>query len=98
MAKMPFGSELILNPMTAAPGFIVKNIYVLPGVPEIIQVMFEELMKKLKKVTQNLLQQLILIYTKVKLQKFKNIQNNYTNASIGSYPYLILQLKQVVLT
>ena len=28
MAKIPFGSELILNPMTAAPGFIVKNIYV----------------------------------------------------------------------
>ena len=49
MAKMPFGSELILNPMTAAPGFIVKNIYVLPGVPEIMQVMFEELIKKIKK-------------------------------------------------
>jgi len=49
MAKMPFGSALILNPMTAAPGFIVKNIYVLPGVPEIMQVMFEELMKKIKK-------------------------------------------------
>ena len=47
MAKMPFGSQLILNPMTAAPGFIVKNIYVLPGVPEIMQVMFEELLKKI---------------------------------------------------
>ena len=54
MAKMPFGSELILNPMTAAPGFIVKNIYVLPGVPEIMQVMFEELMKKIKMVDPKL--------------------------------------------
>ena len=31
MAKMPASSELILNPLTACPGFRIKNVFVLPG-------------------------------------------------------------------
>ena len=94
MAKMPFGSELILNPMTAAPGFIVKNIYVLPGVPEIMQVMFEELMKKIKKGNPKLVTTINTNLYESKIAKnLKNIQNNYTNASIGSYPYFNLAAK-----
>ena len=88
MAKMPVGSELILNPMTAAPGFKIKNIFVLPGVPEIMRVMFLELIKTLKKgkakltttINTNLYESKIAI-------ELKNIQNNYKDASIGSYPY-----------
>ena len=94
MAKMPFGSELILNPMTAAPGFIVKNIYVLPGVPEIMQVMFEELLKKIKKGKPKLVTTINTNLYESKIAKnLKNIQNNYTNASIGSYPYFNLAAK-----
>ena len=40
MAKMPEKASLILNPLTAAPGFVVENIYVLPGVPQIMEKMF----------------------------------------------------------
>ena len=94
MAKMPFGSELILNPITAAPGFIVKNIYVLPGVPEIMQVMFEELIKKIKKGKPKLVTTINTNLYESKIAKnLKNIQNNYTNASIGSYPYFNLAAK-----
>ena len=45
MAKMPENAKLILNPLTAAPGFIIKNVYVLPGVPEIMQKMFINLLR-----------------------------------------------------
>ena len=45
MAKMPKDVELIQNPMTVAPGFIIKNIYVLPGVPEIMKIMFRNVIK-----------------------------------------------------
>ena len=94
MAKMPVGSELILNPMTAAPGFKIKNIFVLPGVPEIMQVMFLELIKTLKKGKAKLI---ITINTNLYESKIaidlKNIQNNYKDASIGSYPYFNLAAK-----
>ncbi len=94
MAKMPIGSELIFNPMTAAPGFRIKNVYVLPGVPEIMQIMFLELIKKIKKgkpklvvtINTDLYESKIAIY-------LKEIQDKYKNSSIGSYPYFNLAAK-----
>tara|TARA_B100001057_G_C22696435_1_gene889917 strand:+ start:122 stop:868 length:747 start_codon:yes stop_codon:yes gene_type:complete len=94
MAKMPSGSELIFNPMTAAPGFITKNVYILPGVPEIMKVMFKELIKKIKKGKPKLITTINtdLYESKIALN-LKNIQNKYERASIGSYPYFNLAAK-----
>ena len=39
MAKMPASSELILNPLTVCPGFRIENVFVFPGVPEIMKKM-----------------------------------------------------------
>ena len=39
MAKMPEGSSLIYNPSSAAPGFKIKNVLCLPGVPSILKSM-----------------------------------------------------------
>lgn len=88
MAKMPEDAELILNPLTAAPGFVIKNIYVLPGVPEIMQKMFMPLLEKIEKgspkktITIN-----INLYESVIASELEKIQNNNKNCSIGSYPY-----------
>ncbi len=91
---MPSGSELILNPLTAAPGFIVKNVYVLPGVPEIMQAMFKELLKKIKKGKPKLVTTINTNLYESKIAKnLKNIQNNYMNVSIGSYPYFNIASK-----
>ena len=48
MAKIPADCELILNPLTVAPGFKINNVYVLPGVPMIMKKMFRSLIKNLK--------------------------------------------------
>ncbi len=94
MAKMPSGAELILNPITAAPGFKINNVYVLPGVPEIMEKMFMELLNKLKKgkpkivttINTNLYESKIAI-------SLKDIQKKYKESSIGSYPYFNLAAK-----
>ncbi len=41
MAKVPRGSTLIDNPVSAAPGFQIENVYVMAGVPRIMQAMFD---------------------------------------------------------
>ena len=41
MATVPAGAELIDNPISTAPGFVIGNVYVFAGVPEIMQAMFE---------------------------------------------------------
>ena len=41
MADIPEGAELIDNPVSRAPGFRVENVIVMPGVPRIMQAMFD---------------------------------------------------------
>lgn len=40
MARIPVGATLIDNPVSIAPGFKLGNVYVLAGVPKIMQAMF----------------------------------------------------------
>ncbi len=48
MADIPEDAALIDNPASAAPGFILENVYVMAGVPPILQSMFEGLKDKLE--------------------------------------------------
>ena len=48
MAMMPTKASLILNPSSGAPGFIVDNVYCLPGVPSILKSMLGGLQNKIK--------------------------------------------------
>lgn len=41
MADVPEGGTLIDNPVSAAPGFRIENVFVFAGVPAIMQAMFE---------------------------------------------------------
>ena len=47
MAEMPEDAVLIENPVSRAPGFQVENVFVLPGVPTIMQAMFGGLENRL---------------------------------------------------
>jgi molybdenum cofactor synthesis domain-containing protein len=88
MAKMPEKAKLILNPLTAAPGFIVKNIYVLPGVPLIMKKMFLNLLKYIEKGTPKKIVTInINLYESSIAKGLKKIQIDHPNCSIGSYPY-----------
>ena len=88
MAKMPADVQLIYNPMTAAPGFILKNVFVLPGVPKIMEVMFINVLKNLKKGKPKNIKTINTNLYESKIAPFlKDIQNKYQECSIGSYPY-----------
>src|ERR1700691_4002507 len=41
MATMPRGAKLIDNAMSVAPGFQMENVFVMAGVPRVMQSMFE---------------------------------------------------------
>ena len=47
MARIPAGARLIPNAVSAAPGFIVENVFVMAGVPAILQAMMDEVAKML---------------------------------------------------
>ena len=48
MAIVPTNSDLIDNPVSAAPGYKIENLFVFAGVPKIMQGMFNSILNELK--------------------------------------------------
>jgi molybdenum cofactor synthesis domain-containing protein len=48
MARLPAGAELVLNKVSAAPGFSIGNVIVMAGVPQIMQAMLDFATPQLK--------------------------------------------------
>lgn len=43
MARIPHGADLIANPVSKAPGFRLGNVFVMAGVPQIMNAMLDEI-------------------------------------------------------
>ncbi len=48
MARVPEGGELVRNPVAGPPGFMIGNVFVLAGVPQIMRGMLEDVGWRLK--------------------------------------------------
>jgi molybdenum cofactor synthesis domain-containing protein len=48
MTRIPAGAELVLNKISAAPGFWIENVIVMAGIPQVMQAMLEYVAPKLK--------------------------------------------------
>jgi len=92
MAKMPSGAKLIYNPSSAAPGFIIKNVLSLPGVPSILNSMIENckkyLIKGLKVYSQTI--NLYTVESNISKQLGLIQKKNKKYVEIGSYPFFRL--------
>jgi nicotinamide-nucleotide amidase len=47
-AQLPAGSRALENPLGGAPGFVLGNVYVLPGLPAEMEAMFETVADELR--------------------------------------------------
>ena len=92
MAKMPKGAKLILNPSSAAPGFIIKNVICLPGVPSILKSMIGNLKKYLKPGLKTYSLTVIVETIESNIAKgLEKTQKRYKKfVDIGSYPFFRL--------
>ncbi len=87
MARIPEGGKLIDNPISAAPGFNIGNVFVLAGVPRIMQAMFDSILPSLRKgpviqsvsVTCNLGEGTLAA-------PLRELQARYPMLDLGSYP------------
>lgn len=88
MAHVPRGAKLIANPVSGAPGFQIENVYVMAGVPRIMQAMLDGILPEMASglpilsntVTCNLPESKIA-------ETLGNIQKQYETVDIGSYPH-----------
>ncbi|MDR3532022.1 MAG: molybdopterin-binding protein [Rhodopila sp.] len=89
MATMPRGAALIENAISVAPGFQMENVYVLAGVPRVMQSMFEWLAPKLEggaKIESRSVHVVGLPEGKI-AEGLAAVQKRYPELDIGSYPF-----------
>lgn len=47
-ARLPAGARALENPLGGAPGFVIQNVYVLPGLPSEMKAMFRTIVPELE--------------------------------------------------
>jgi molybdenum cofactor synthesis domain-containing protein len=89
MAYVPEGAVLIENPVSKAPGFQLDNVFVLPGVPRIMQAMFEGMKHRLRGGAP-LTSRSIGAFTPEGsiAEKLARVQQRHRSVEIGSYPFV----------
>lgn len=87
MARMPRGARHIANPVSTAPGFIVENVYVMAGVPQVFQAMVDNILPELQTGSRMLTRSLPCPYGEGDIGTLLGaIQKAHPETSIGSYP------------
>ena len=88
MARIPDGGVLIDNPVSIAPGFQVENVFVMAGVPKIMQAMLEGLRDRIKGGRSVLSRTLTVYAPESRLADILGEkQGAHDDISIGSYPF-----------
>lgn len=89
MADIPAGATLIDNPVSAAPGFCIENVYVMAGVPSIFQAMLANVAPNLTGGAPVRSRSLVIYVTEGTLAEgLGKLQTQYPNVEIGSYPFI----------
>ena len=90
MARIPFGADLIENPISKAPGFILENVYVMAGVPIIMQAMLESVRHRITGGAKVLSGTIGTALPEGTLAgPLGEIQDDFPDADIGSYPFYL---------
>lgn len=89
MARIPQGARLIHNPVSAAPGIHIENLFVLAGVPKIAAAMLGDIAQYLKGGTVIKQESLRLegVVEGEIANQLRALQARFPEVNIGSYPY-----------
>lgn len=89
MADVPEGAELIDNPVSAAPGYRIGNVFVMAGVPRIMQAMFDNIKGQLRGGAKILSRSVAAYITEGTIAaELTAIQGSFPDVEIGSYPFM----------
>jgi molybdenum cofactor synthesis domain-containing protein len=90
MARIPEGASLIPNPVSKAPGFQMENVFVMAGIPMIMQVMMDGLAGRLKGGRKMLSATVSCEMGEGQLAEgLGTLQAAHPDVSIGSYPFFV---------
>lgn len=89
MARLPDGSALVENSISIAPGFMIGNVIVMAGIPDIMRVMLEAVTPRLKTGLRMITETIALDRPESSIADlFAAHQKAYPDVAMGSYPCL----------
>ncbi|XOC81223.1 molybdopterin-binding protein [Microvirga sp. M2] len=88
MARIPEGADLIENPISKAPGFRIGNVYVMAGVPAIMQAMLDIVAPTLRAGARMIIETIEAegLAEGLYAEGLSRIAAAHPGLSIGSYP------------
>ncbi len=88
MARIPAGAELIENSISHTPGFMLENVIVMAGIPDIMQVMLEAVLPNLRSGQPFLTMTIHVIAPESQIAvPLKEVQKQFDDLTLGSYPF-----------
>ena len=88
MARIPFGAELVENSVSIAPGFMLGNVIVMAGVPQIMEVMLQAATRFLRTGKKMLSSAIDLHRPEGEIaEMFAALQKRFPDVPMGSYPF-----------
>ena len=89
MTKIPTGAELVENPVSKAPGFKMENVFVMAGIPKIMQGMLEGAKIHLSGGEPIRSESVDVFLPESSIEeKLSNLQNKFKDVEIGIYPFV----------
>ncbi len=88
MAMIPEGASLIKNPVSAAPGFQIENVFVLAGIPVVMQSMLLDVENRISGGAK-ILSEAIHVFRGESYfaDILADVESMFEHLSIGSYPF-----------
>ena len=88
MARIPEGATLIANPVSAAPGFQIGNVFVMAGVPKIMNAMMDDVAPRLSRGVPMQTRSIEFLGGEGDAARpLGEIQKRFPAVVIGSYPF-----------
>jgi molybdenum cofactor synthesis domain-containing protein len=89
MARIPAGADLIVNKVSSAPGFRIGNVFVMAGVPTIMQAMLDEVAPTLQTGTKMLSESVRADLREGDIgTELGKVAKEHPGVMIGSYPFM----------
>jgi molybdenum cofactor synthesis domain-containing protein len=89
MTRAPIGAELVLNKISAAPGFRIGNVIVMAGIPSVMQAMLDYAAPKLKTGAKMLSDSIRADSREGDIgTELGELAKKYPDVMIGSYPFM----------
>jgi len=90
MARLPKGADLIATDASAAPGFMIGNVIVMAGVPDIMRAMLRSATQHLTTGPKMCSASIVVLRPEGEIADlFASHQTSYPDVAMGSYPSVV---------